>query len=1714
MKKILLLLFLASFFSLHVNAQFKGKKVPDSHTWIDYSKKYLRIKVSENGIYRMNKAQLNAAGMTSVKGSDLALYNMGQEVALRVSTNGSFGISDYVEFYGHANNGDIDKYLYMDSTQIPNPEHGYLNDTNVYFLALLPGATHKRYTVSNPNFATNPITKDYYYFNAEQYKYGNRSYYPIATTSGTEEHTSSGNYYKDKASNLFFLENHRNQNPTESVTFYLGNVKPNVAAYLDFIYNPLYFGFVVNPMGLRMKVNNNTVVDSNYIANVYQFGNVKEMFENYIEISSNNLNSGSNTISVSQRQSYYSSDKTRRCSWSVPYVHLYAPVMTNTVNSVYQEFYCMAGLANETISFSGLAPNSEYHIINVDDGSTYYVVNTDASGAFKFQFPNLSDRKKFVLVKADFQNTVFQVGDYAAFEDISDHPNSDFLIVTHSQFINSTSGAQALADYKAYRESVNGGSYNVAIVDIDDVRDNFGYGFDHHPLGLRAMLKHMYDNWSGTHEPHCMILAKGISPEDVDYYHSSGFTFPFIACYTKPGGDLLFGDFNSNLIPRVHIGRVPVRTASQIRKYLDKVIEYEDNLRYPAVATTSNYLKTKTGMHLVGIAPTENLHGVVKNDMINATTKLEAPKFGGDFALFIKGSSNATQSIDPKIEDSMLNKVGVNWIAFYGHSSPTSFSFNLSAPENMNNKGKYFHFLAFGCTAGNQYITSDNEYLSERYCFQDEKAAVTFSGTSSNGWTNVLGRMYNTMCAEVSDTSYGKTIGELTSATMRTYIINKYIEDFSRIHVEQWNLCGDPAIPYVVTDKRDYSIESKDIVTNPAVIDGSQTQIQASAKFYNLGMTGADSVLVNITKEKQDGTQEVLFLEKIRFDKLSQTVEFDFEVDPINELGLNRVIVKIDPDNEFDEMSELNNTAEIQYKLLSSDVIPAFPYEFAIVNYDTLELRAYTIDPMSPEHLYHFEMDTTELFDSPSLMKTSMKSRGGVLSWQPNISMTDSTVYYWRVRPDSIAGTQSSWKKSSFVYLPNSSTGWNQSHYYQFLKNKFSNLRLDPDRTFRYNSQIGNVTMQVVNLLATPSMYQGSDCSADVGSAYSTAWGCKPMDNIHFIVIDSITGQPWLNSAVSSSQLDGGRFMSIKPCRGNDDFIFAYGVNTDTERKQAMDFLDSIPDGCYVALYNMMVMKNYASIGIYKNVTFAKEMMADTLIYGSGNSLYHKLQDLGFTGIDSFYKNRPFCFFTQKGISGFPSEEYFGMDSNDVVNATFTYKFADAVGNMQSPPIGTSYGWTQEHWRGTDMSPANPTDQVDISITELDSLLQPGQNVHSMLPNDTTIDFIDYNTSPYLKMTMTATDNVSRTPIQLDYWRINYDEAPDLALDPATVFEMSDTVYQGQDAQMKISIRNLSHTDLDVDSVDVIFTLRDPQNNSSVRNLRIPAVHANEVYTLTIDGLQSFSSGNYFYGIFVNNSRTFNEQTFQNNSLYGGYFVSGDNENPLLDVTFDDIHIINDEIVSPTPEIVMEITDNNKFLLLNDTSLFDLKLSKIIQGSKTDQGYSFASPEVNFIPAVDQENKAFIELRPTLTDGDYVLDFNAQDRSGNGTRVKYSVKFKVVTKSSITNILNYPNPFTSSTRFVFTLTGSKIPENMMIQIFTVTGKLVKEIKYSELGPLHIGTNITDYAWDGRDAKGDPVANGVYLYRVRASIDGKDIEHRAIDADRAFVEGIGKMYIVR
>jgi flagellar hook assembly protein FlgD len=92
-----------------------------------------------------------------------------------------------------------------------------------------------------------------------------------------------------------------------------------------------------------------------------------------------------------------------------------------------------------------------------------------------------------------------------------------------------------------------------------------------------------------------------------------------------------------------------------------------------------------------------------------------------------------------------------------------------------------------------------------------------------------------------------------------------------------------------------------------------------------------------------------------------------------------------------------------------------------------------------------------------------------------------------------------------------------------------------------------------------------------------------------------------------------------------------------------------------------------------------------------------------------------------------------------------------------------------------------------------------------------------------------------------------------------------------------------------------------------------------------------------------------------------------------------------------------------------------------------------------------------------------------------------------------------------------------VPQNIKIEILTITGKVVRQITTQELGPLHIGRNITEFKWNGTDMYGQRLANGVYLYHVVTNLNGQSLAKYQAAGDNTnqyFVNGYGKMYLMK
>lgn len=127
-----------------------------------------------------------------------------------------------------------------------------------------------------------------------------------------------------------------------------------------------------------------------------------------------------------------------------------------------------------------------------------------------------------------------------------------------------------------------------------------------------------------------------------------------------------------------------------------------------------------------------------------------------------------------------------------------------------------------------------------------------------------------------------------------------------------------------------------------------------------------------------------------------------------------------------------------------------------------------------------------------------------------------------------------------------------------------------------------------------------------------------------------------------------------------------------------------------------------------------------------------------------------------------------------------------------------------------------------------------------------------------------------------------------------------------------------------------------------------------------------------------------------------------------------------------------------------------------------------------------------------LAVGLHTIVFKAWDVYNNP--VTAEIQFIVMGDDTmtLTNVLNYPNPFVNYTQFWFTHNRPYEPLDVQVQILTITGKIVKTINQVVNTEGFLSREIT---WDGRDDFGDKIGKGVYVYKltVRSNLTNKKTE---------------------
>lgn len=1673
-----------------------------NNEWINYDQVYYKFSIGSTGLYRINQPTLAAAGLGNIPAEQFQLWRNGMEVPIYTSSaTGVLPSGGYIEFWGKKNDGKPDKGLYKNPAFQLSDAESLLTDTAAFFLTF-SATSHLRFSPTDNDISNNTLPAEKYFMYEyrndfkEKINPGKPVYFGEYVYSSTydmgEFWTTREIYpaspYSIKGDNLFVYTS----GPAATYTI-----------------SAVGMSFLGGNRVIKADING-----ANVISKPLTTINAGIFSE---QVSLSLLNTPSVTFSFANS----STDGNDRMG--IGFTSLLYPRQFNFGNKSNFEFTLSASPQGNYIeitnfNWGGATPPVLYDLTN----GKRYVANTASSGMLKFALLASASERRCVLVSQNSTN-IAAVSSLSSrrFIDYSKPENQgDFLIISNKILFT---GNNAVESYRQYRSSAEGGSFAAKIIDIDEIVDQFAFGIKKSPLSVKNFLRFARARFS-VQPKFAFLIGKAVTYNEYRINQASRFAdqLNLVPSFGWPASDNILGSEGFDPVPETPVGRLSAIRPEEVQTYLDKIKLYESK-QQSTDQTIEAKAWMKTMVHVVG-ANDPGLDQALTRDQNVYKSIIEGPQYGANVTSF-NGTTTGPETPQTNALMSSLFSSGISLLNYFGHSASTALDYNLNSPEQFSNYGKYPVFLVNGCSAGNIYSFDTSRFsvitsLSENFVLAKDKGAIAFIASTHYGVENYL-HVYNVgFYNSLGITDYGQPVSIHVRDAAAYLTSYRQLDSTTRyLHAEEDVLHGDPALKINPHAKPDFVVEDSKVIIDPTFISVANNSFNVKAYFYNIGKATGDSVSILIQRQYPDGTIATVLDENIPSVRFIDSVAITIPINPAKDLGTNKLIVTIDNLQQYDEMSEMNNTVTKTFEIYEDELKPVYPYNFAIINKPDIKLYASTANPLAPEKQYVMQIDTTELFNSSLKREVKMNSIGGLLTFDPGIALTDGNVYYWRVAPVAADGNNR-WNTSSFVFLANSSFGYNQSHLYQHLKSTFDRIYLDSNSR-RWFFQPRLSSLNIINSIYNTSGQIASDFQIQINGKTITSSACLG-HSVIFNVFDPVTLLPYYNQPSPSTSPAGpyGNFMgSAVSCtdanKTGTERNFEFSYMDTTGRRKMRDFMDWIPAGSLVTVRLILDAP-------YESNPFVDTWKADQQVYGVGNTAYDRLLNAGFTGLDSFTYPRTWAFVYEKGSTEFKPSFMLSEGLFDKVILQKDVSSADTLGYITSPSFGPAAAWKQVKWGGKSLETGK--DNINIQVIGIN---RNGTEtvLYNIGMNQPVFDIsgISVEQYPYLKLKMRNADSVSLTPFQLDYWRILYDPVPEGALAPNILYQFRDTLNVGEKTEFKITFKNISDVSFR-DSIKVNVTAYDA---------------GNVAHPITIAPLKKLNPGDTTTVHFFIDSKTFNgqnnlfvdvnpdsdqpEQYHFNNFLYKQFLVSTDNYKPVMDVTFDGVHILNNDIVSSNPHILVKLTDESKYLLLDDTSLCKVQL-QYPDGSIKRFYFDNDTLRFNAATAGSNDNTATIDFMPYLRDdGVYRLIVEGKDKSGNPAGLtSYTVSFLVYNKPMISNMFNYPNPFTTSTAFVFTLTGSQVPQNLRIQILTITGKIVKEITKEELGNIHIGRNITDYKWDGTDQYGQKLANGVYLYRVITNLNGNKLEKfPSYDANGAeintykfFNKGYGKMYLMR
>ena len=1000
MPRLFIYLIFFTFLNKPVCAQVQSAEENGDPThWITYSQTYFKLPVAQAGMYRITASELQLAGVpvSRIDPTTIQLFHRGIEQAIYVDGEADrhFDSTDFIEFYGRANDGSQDSLLYRPHKAQPHAYYSLFNDTTAYFLTWrLDNKTGRRMTPYTDTSYAGLSPETYHW--AEEVRLFTDNYPGWAAGIPPKIEYSfyeAGEGYtglvqqKDKPyANLFSLPNAVRTGPIPQIDVLLVG-RDFTNHRVDCLAGP--------------TITTQHQLDSASFSG-YTNGRIQQNI-NWRDISP----TGQLFLSTISRSDHSTMD-----NYSVSYIRLrYPQRLTTNGQSTCRFTLAPNPKGRSWIDVSAVSPFTRFWDISDPTTPVRVGVARPSTNAARF-VAHGTDTERIILCVSE-PKSVPAIQPVTFINWTSRKPA--YLIISHESLMQpvGASPIDAVREYARYRASTAGGKYDTLVVTMQQLIDQYSYG-ERNPLAIRRFAAQLLRQSQGALQ-YLLLIGRSRSTPGIRHDPNQA-SLDMVMTAGFPGSDLVFTtglNEGEPDMPAIATGRINAGSAQEVINYLNKVKEYE---RLPVdVLWRKNLLHLSGGEEPTEITLFRQLVNTYRNQAVNTALGAQVTTISKDTDKLVE-SINVAKSVNE----------GIGLMTFFGHSGLDVTDLDIGFASNdalgYRNQGKYPLLLINGCAVGNFFYGRPT--LATDWVLTPDRGGIAAIAHSHLGYPDVMHQYTTTLYNLLTDSTHlNKSVGQLQQETIRRVLAHT-TDERALANCQQMVLQGDPAIRLFPFTTPDYVLTTGGLTvqgTDHQPLRAESDSVQIRAVVQNAGQYWTRTVPVRIRRlvnGRESSIFNWLLPQSIAY-RDTLTLTFPNEQDAEGQNQFEVTINPADSPSAVSETNHTNNLAVANITLTSQKPILIYPVAGSVVKTTAVRLTAYYV--ASSAHLFDLEIDSSSRFNSPVHQSQRIMAMN-TITYTATLPNRPNTTYYWRVRlADTSLDSTTGWVTGFFMYAPNSS---------------------------------------------------------------------------------------------------------------------------------------------------------------------------------------------------------------------------------------------------------------------------------------------------------------------------------------------------------------------------------------------------------------------------------------------------------------------------------------------------------------------------------------------------------------------------------------------------------------------------------------------------------------------------------------------------------------------